>query len=98
MDIPFEKDCLLRLLKEFDRRDSTRRVFGSRVHQYRLRTPVPKQEIESFEQKYLLTLPEEGAHNTLVPLSAAQLSLLLAVTINPQARHRALMPGWSTRY
>ena len=40
--------------------------------------------------KVSLRFSEEDSTNTLVALSAAQLPFAIALTINPQARHRAV--------
>ena len=59
MDMSFERRTVLRLLKELDRRDTGRRVFGSGAHQYRLRAPLPRSVVEAFEKRCEILLPDE---------------------------------------
>ncbi len=55
----FDRRTVLDLLTELDRRDSGRRVFGSGVHDYKLRPPLTHAAIETFEGRHAVTLPED---------------------------------------
>ena len=57
MDTSLDKHTVLRLLRELDHQDAQRKVFGSHVHQYRLRPPLPKTVIEAFEKPNHVALP-----------------------------------------
>lgn len=54
-----DQATVLRQLNELSRRDPQRQIFGSRVHDYRLRPPLPASELESFEAKYAVSLPSD---------------------------------------
>ncbi len=59
MNAQFGRPGILWLLKELDRADPKRKVFGSVGHQYKLRPPVPGSVIEAFEQAHGVELPED---------------------------------------
>ena len=59
---PFDKQTVLRLLGDFDRRDPRRRIFGAGVHQYRLNPPLPVSVVEAFEGRNGVSLPEDYRH------------------------------------
>src|SRR5690242_2351707 len=59
MPEPFEKQTVLRLLGELDRRDRRRRVFGAASHQYKLNPPLPVSVIAAFEERHGVSLPED---------------------------------------
>ena len=57
--LPFEKKAILDTLQFLKRKDRRRRIFGSGLHNYELKPPLPAEEIEAFEKKYGITLPED---------------------------------------
>ena len=54
-----DRPTVLRLLGELDRSDPRRKVFGSRIHGYRLNPPLPVPVIEAFEERHGVSLPED---------------------------------------
>jgi hypothetical protein len=59
MPEPLDKQTVLRLLGELDRRDWRRRAFGAAFHQYKLNPPLPLSVVEAFEQRDGVSLPED---------------------------------------
>jgi hypothetical protein len=57
--LPFEKAAILDTLQLLQRKDRHRRTFGSVLHNYKLNPPLPVEEVEAFETKYSITLPED---------------------------------------
>lgn len=55
----FEKDLILEALRVLDRKDPSRRVFGSTVHQYRLNPPLSTTLVEAFEARHGIALPAD---------------------------------------
>ncbi len=54
-----DKFTVIQRLADLDRRDPQRKVFGAKVHDYRLRPTVPISVIESFEKQYGISLPHD---------------------------------------
>jgi len=54
-----DRTTILRSLDELGRRDKKRTVFGSIGHQYKLRPPRPAAEIEAFETRHGIELPQD---------------------------------------
>jgi hypothetical protein len=59
MDPDFNKDSILRLLYELDRKDPERQLFGARAHEYQLFAPLREPGIAEFEERHQLSLPED---------------------------------------
>lgn len=55
----FDKQSVLRILEELERRDSGRRLFGSAEHDYKLNRPTPVSQVEAFENTHGIALPED---------------------------------------
>lgn len=58
----FDRRHVVRLLKELDRRDPKRKLFGSNGHRYRLRLPLPGSAIEACEARHGIVFPEDYRH------------------------------------
>ena len=54
-----EKQDVVDLLKELERRDTRRKLFGSNGHQYKLRPPLSESVIEAFERQHGVALPQD---------------------------------------
>jgi hypothetical protein len=57
--MPFDKTTVHELLTKLERSDPRRKVFGSRVHDYRLYPVLARSEIEDFEAKHDVSLPAD---------------------------------------
>jgi hypothetical protein len=57
--LAFEKGAILDALELLKRKDRRWRIFGSALHRYQLAPPLPVAEVEAFEKKYGITLPED---------------------------------------
>jgi hypothetical protein len=54
-----DKTIVLERLAYLDRRDPKRRIFGASEHQYKLNPPLPVIDIEAFEARSGISLPED---------------------------------------
>jgi hypothetical protein len=59
MNTSFTKDTILCHLKELDRKDPGRSLFGANGHHYRLSPPLQISEIHKVEKRHRITLPED---------------------------------------
>jgi len=59
MHATIDKLTVLRLLKELRLKDFRRKIFGSNGHDYELFPPLPFSEIEAFEKRKFVALPED---------------------------------------
>jgi len=57
--LSFDKAVILAALDGLKRRDPHRRLFAAAFHNYALNPPLPATEVEAFERKYGITLPED---------------------------------------
>jgi hypothetical protein len=54
-----DRQGVVGLLNELDRRDTKRKLFGSIRHQYKLRSPLPGSVIDIFERQHGVALPQD---------------------------------------
>ncbi|MEZ6143365.1 MAG: SMI1/KNR4 family protein [Zavarzinella sp.] len=59
MATPFDKSTVTCMLADLKCKDPGFKVFGSTVHRYELNPPLPIQQIQEFEAKYGVKLPED---------------------------------------
>jgi hypothetical protein len=57
--ILFDKASILAALEALKRRDARRQLFGGDSHDYALNPPLPAAEVEAFERKHSITLPDD---------------------------------------
>jgi hypothetical protein len=59
MPAQIDRQAVENLLYELDRRDPERKLFGSNVHQYKLRPTLPRTVIDAFERQHSVAFPQD---------------------------------------
>ena len=59
MEVAFDKDSICSILKDLDRLDPARSLFGSEMHDYKLAPPLSGSMIKAFEDNHKVALPAD---------------------------------------